>query len=68
MADERAAAALERIERALARVEAAAAKPAKKGAGEGELLELREVHRALRGKVESAIAQIDRLIETAERG
>ena len=34
---------------------------------EKELLQLREVHQALRGKVEGAITQIDRLLAEAER-
>jgi hypothetical protein len=67
MGDSRALAALARIERALARIEAAGARlaapaPAATDAVPGE------AHRALRGKVEQAIAQIDRLIETAEAG
>lgn len=64
MADERAHRAIDRIERALARIEAAATreKPAPPRY-DGELIELRQVHQALRGKVETAIAQIDRLLE-----
>lgn len=66
MNDERALAAVERIERALARIEAAAARvPATRD--DSDLRELREVHQALRGKVEGAISQIDRLLATAER-
>ncbi|WP_332811197.1 hypothetical protein [Sphingomonas sp.] len=69
MKDERALAAVERIERALARIEAAAAKvPATRDDSDlRELRELREVHQALRGKVEGAISQIDRLLATEER-
>jgi hypothetical protein len=58
MADERAAQALERIERALSRIEAAG--PPRRD--DGDLRELRNVHDALRGKVESAISQLDRLL------
>jgi hypothetical protein len=66
MTDERALAALERIERALARIQDATNRgpPAR---DDGELIKLREVHQALRGKVEGAISQIDRLLATAER-
>lgn len=49
--------ALDRIERALARIEAAAAKRA----FDGDALERR--HLALRGKVEAAIDALDSLIE-----
>ena len=66
MKDERALSAIARIERALARIEAAANKPPSSPPG-GELRQLREVHQALRGKVEGAISQIDRLLATAER-
>lgn len=66
MADERAMQALERIERALARIEEATGR-APPPRDEGELIKLREVHQALRGKVEGAISQIDRLLATAER-
>lgn len=64
MADERALQAIARIERALARVEAAAARPRPAPQDDGALLELRHTHQALRGKVEGAIAQIDRLLVT----
>jgi GTP1/Obg family GTP-binding protein len=65
MADQRALAAIDRIERAIARIEAAAARPAAP-ADDSELQRVSAAHRALRGRVESAIAQIDRLLETAE--
>jgi hypothetical protein len=64
MADQRALAAIERIERAIARIEAAARPTAP--ADDSELQRVSAAHRALRGRVESAIAQIDRLLETAE--
>ncbi len=61
MADERAMFALGRIERALARIEAAAGR-APAASNNGELHELQRAHQALRGRVEGAIAQIDRLL------
>ena len=68
MSDERAVAALERIERALNRIETAgSARPAASApADDGELRALRDAHDALRGKVEGAIAQIDRLLENGK--
>ncbi|MEA3062589.1 MAG: hypothetical protein QOJ94_2370 [Sphingomonadales bacterium] len=65
MGDEKALAAVGRIERALARIEAAAARPAAPAAADGAL---REAHDALRGKVEVAIRQIDQLLMSAEHG
>ena len=66
MADDSATKAIARIERALARIEAAAAsRPEPRD--DSELRELREVHQALRGKVEGAISQIDRLLAAGER-
>ena len=66
MKDERAEKAIQRIENALARIDAAATnKPPR---DDSDLRELREVHQALRGKVEGAISQIDRLLATAEQG
>ena len=69
MADPRALDAVRRIERALARVEAAAARPAPPAAAEPaeEYERLREAHDALRRQVAGAIGQIDRMIETGER-
>ena len=67
MSDDRAIEALERIERALARVEAAASKPPERPKDDEELLRLREVHQSLRGKVEGAISEIDRMIAARER-
>ena len=65
MADERALHAISRIERALARIESAAQQaPAR---DDGELNALRNANQALRGKVQSAIAQIDRLLAANER-
>jgi hypothetical protein len=65
MGDEKAIAAVGRIERALARIEAAAARPPAASASDGAL---REAHDALRGKVETAIRQIDQLLMSAEHG
>jgi uncharacterized membrane protein YccC len=65
MSDERALAAAARIERALARIEAAAERQPAAPRPEPELRRLREVHEALRGRVEGAIEQIDRLLQTA---
>jgi hypothetical protein len=61
MADERALAAIRRIEQALARIEAAS-KPF--ATTSDDLRDLIVAHRALRTKVEGAIGQIDRLLET----
>ncbi len=65
MSEERALAAIERIERAIARVETAAGRRPTAPRDEPELLRLREVHEALRGRVEGAIEQIDRLLASA---
>ena len=61
MNDERAALALDRIDRALARIEAAASNPPDDGAAR-ELRSLQERHEALRTKVEGAVSQIDELL------
>ena len=63
MGDRRALDAIARIERALARIEAAARTPAADPADPDELAALRDAHRALRARVEGAIGQIDRLLE-----
>jgi hypothetical protein len=69
MGQDRAEQAISRIERALARIEVAAGRaPAGEAAGDRDDSGLREAHYALRGKVESAIAQIDRLLATAGEG
>jgi hypothetical protein len=65
MGDEKAFAAVGRIERALARIEAAAARPSASPAPDDSL---RDAHEALRGKVETAIRQIDQLLMSAEHG
>jgi hypothetical protein len=66
VADQRALAAIDRIERAIARIATAAAARPAAPAGDDELGRLREAHAALRGRVEGAIGQIDRLLDTAE--
>ena len=65
MADERALEALRRLERALARIEAAASRPAPAAqSGPSEEFErLRQAHDSLRRRVAGAIGQIDQLIE-----
>jgi hypothetical protein len=66
MSDDRALKAVGRIEQALARIEAAAKAP-QPPTGNEELRRLREVHQALRGKVEGAISDIDRMLAARER-
>jgi hypothetical protein len=66
MSEQRALAAIDRIEQALARLEAASGRQPAPPRQEPELRRLREVHEALRGRVEGAIEQIDRLLATAE--
>lgn len=66
MADERALQALGRIERALARVEAAAGALGQRrgdGADAEEFERLRQAHHALRDKVQGAIGRIDVLLD-----
>jgi hypothetical protein len=62
MPDERAIAAIGRIERALARIEAAARRAPPASANDDELLELRQRHQALRDRVQGAVSQIDQLL------
>ena len=64
MGQERLSDALGRIERAIARAEAAAGRRGAQPSAEPDA-GLREAHDTLRGKVESAIAQLDRLLESA---
>ena len=72
MSDQRALQAIDRIEQAFARVEAATRAGRQLSPGTqpdsspdaDQLLRLRETNHALRGKVEDAIAQIDRLLAT----
>jgi hypothetical protein len=67
MADERALAAIRRIEQALARIEAASARPRPAPADSDDLDQLRDVHQALRARVEGAIGQIDQLLGAEAR-
>lgn len=67
MADERALKAIERIEKALARIDVSASRPRPAEQSHGELTQLKKQHQALRHKVETAISQIDRLLETEVR-
>ena len=67
MSDDRALGAIARIEQALARIEAAASSAPEPQAKGEELKRLREIHQALRGKVEGAISEIDRLLAARER-
>lgn len=65
MADQRALDAITRIERALGRIEAASSQARGGGA---ELQRVREAHQQLRSRVEGAIGELDRLLETEGRG
>jgi hypothetical protein len=65
MGDERVLAAIDRLERALGRIEAAAARPAPAPPPQPDE-KLAAAHTALRGKVEAAIAEIDTLLATAK--
>jgi hypothetical protein len=65
MADHRVLAAVSRIERALARVEAVASRPAPAPNGKDEEIErLRSAHERLRHQVSGAIGQIDQLLQS----
>ncbi|MDB5693003.1 MAG: hypothetical protein JWO81_2066 [Alphaproteobacteria bacterium] len=75
MGDERVIDLVGRIDRALARIEAAATSPAPSPASlgdgpadDGRAAALEAAHRALRARIESAISQIDRLIASGETG
>jgi hypothetical protein len=69
MGQDRVDQAIGRIERALDRLEASAvrAPPLRDMGDDREVAELRRAHHALRGKVESAVAQIDRLLSAEAR-
>ena len=69
MGDDRVIELIGRIDRALARIEAASVRrPAPPPApDDGRAEAIAEAHRALRAKVESAISQIDRLIAAGEQ-
>lgn len=67
MGDTRALDAIARIERALARIEASSRTPAAHATDmtdNAELSALRDAHQALRTRVEGAIGQLDRLLES----
>jgi hypothetical protein len=67
MGDARALNAIARIERALARIEVSGRNSSHPASDPAELTELRNAHLALRGRVEGAIGQIDRLLESEGR-
>ncbi len=67
MGDARAHDAIARIERALARIEASSRNSPQSSSDPAELTRLRDAHQALRSRVEGAIGQIDRLLESEER-
>lgn len=60
MSDERASHAIDRIEQALARIEAVSTSAL---ARREEFAELKQRHQSLRGRIEGAIAEIDRMLE-----
>ena len=64
MADDRALDAIRRIERALARLEAAASRPPPAPDAPADYNRLRVAHDVLRQRVAGAIGEIDRLLET----
>ncbi len=70
MADQRALDAVSRIERALARVEAAASRPVSLSDPQDseDYRRLSAAHDALRTRVAGAIGEIDRLVAAGERG
>jgi hypothetical protein len=72
MGEDRLLAAIERIDGALARIESAAANPGQAPAAatapdDGRTQALEAAHRALRTRVQGAIALIDRLLESEPR-
>ena len=65
MPDQRALAAVRRIERALARVEGVASQVSTEAKGdEKELARIRSAHEHLRQQVSGAIGQIDKLLQS----
>jgi uncharacterized coiled-coil DUF342 family protein len=68
MPDEPAILAISRIERALARIEAASSRTLRGNGGSEELEQLRTKHQALRERVQGAISQIDQLLATKSDG
>lgn len=67
MADQRAADAVKRIERAFARIQEAVSAAPAASQDSDEFRRLTEAHQALRSRVASAIGQIDRMIEGEAR-
>jgi hypothetical protein len=69
MGDERVIDLIGRIDRALARIEAAGRPPAPAPApDDGRAAALEETHHRLRARIEGAISQLDRLIAAGENG
>ncbi|HEY1605721.1 MAG TPA: hypothetical protein VGF77_08995 [Allosphingosinicella sp.] len=71
MGDDKVIELIGRIDRALARIEASAGRPAPPPpppADDGGAAALEDAHRTLRARVERAITQIDRLIAAGEAG
>ena len=68
MGDDRVIELIGRIDRALARIEAAAARGPAPRPDDGRAAALEQAHRVLRSRVESAIAQIDGLLASGEGG
>lgn len=68
MSNERLVAAIDRIERALARVEAVAQRPAAAADQEPAFSALQTRHLALKSETQVAIAELDRLISAARGG
>lgn len=66
MGDSRVIELIGRIERALSRIETAAAHRAPPPTDDRRTASLEQAHQVLRGRVKSAIAQIDRLIAAGE--
>ena len=72
MGQDKAGIAIARIERALARIEAAASRPAPEPAcqpavDDGAAEELRRAHQALRSRVQSALTEIDGLLADGDQ-
>jgi len=68
MSDNGAFTAIERIERALARIEAASVQPPKPQSNDLALAEMAARHRALRDETGRALADLDALMTESQRG
>jgi hypothetical protein len=68
MGQDRASAAIERVERAISRIEAAAREPSAAAGAGPDSSELRAAYRTLRSRVEGAVGDIDRILAKAEQG